>query len=285
MNNTNRPSWLLDIPAEKYHAATKSGEFVSSHRINVFRKCPLEFRKRETGEIVEGDTANFILGRATHSFIIEGEEAFAKEFEVSDGPVNERTGKPFGRDTAKFREWAAEQKKPTISTEEFSMILKMADAVRGHDIAKELFSSGIAEGTVRTKFYSTNIQARLDWFDPERNIIVDLKTCADVDRFQKDIRDFGYISQLAFYAAAVKSSRLEHREISDVPVCWLVAVEKREPFRVAVYEITAYTLDDATFGDGTGKMYGKGVYPLIEELESCRRDNIWPTRYEGWGRI
>ena len=118
----DRPSYLLDIPADQYHAATKANEYTTSHRLQLFRRCPKLFKKTIDGEIVEGDTAAFALGRATHTYIIEGADTFAAENLVSDGPINKTTNKPYGRLTKAYAEWAAEQSKPIISTADFGII-------------------------------------------------------------------------------------------------------------------------------------------------------------------
>lgn len=273
----NRPSYLLDIPADEYHAATKANEYTTSHRLHLFRKCPALYKKTIDGEIVEGDTAAFALGRATHTYIIEGAAKFAAENIVSDGPTNEKTGKPYGKLTKAYAEWAAEQTKPVISTEDFGIIEKMSAAVHAHATAADILSSGFAEATVRAEWKGEPIQARLDWFDPERRVLADLKTCADLDRFDYDMRDYGYIAQLAFYAYAI--------ELAGGPnlintKAFLIAVEKKEPFRVAVYNVVASTLEDAHLHHMGNEIWRNDNTAMMEELKQCRATGVWPTRYE-----
>ena len=273
----DRPSYLLDIPADEYHAATKRNEYTTSHRLHLFRKCPALYKKSIDGEIVEGDTAAFALGRATHTYIIEGAEKFAAENLVSDGPINKTTNKPFGKTTQAYQKWAAEQSKPVISTEDFGIIEKMSAAVHAHPLAANLLASGFAEGTVRTDWDGEPVQARMDWFDPERKILLDLKTCADVDRFEWDIRDYGYVAQLAFYAHLV--------ELAGGPAliefkAYLVAVEKKEPFRVAVYFVTASTLENAHLLHMGNEFWRNDNSAMMAELKECRATGVWPTRFE-----
>lgn len=275
----NKPAYLLDIPAKEYHAATKNLEFLSSHRLNLFRRCPALYIKHANGEIVEDDTAAFILGRATHTRIIEGAERFAAEYVVADGPENPKTGKPYGRTTDKYREWADAQTRPVIATEDAELIAKMDAAVHAHEKAAELLSAGFAEATVRGEWDGVPTQIRADWYDPERNILVDLKTCADVDRFQYDVRDYGYVFQLAYYAHQIAAARPDGK----TPDCWIVAVEKREPFRVLVVRVLPYTIDVANNED-TPKN-GPCNANMIAELKECRAANKWPTRYEGFEQI
>lgn len=269
-----RPPYLLDIPADEYHAATKRNEFTTSHRLNLFRKCPALYKKTIDGEIVEGDTAAFQLGRATHTLILEGPDKFAAEYVVSDGPTNEKTGKPYGKMTKAYADWLAEQTRPIVSSEEYALMLKMREAVHAHPVAKDLLASGIAEGTVRTTWDDEPVQARFDWFDPERGILLDLKTCSDVDRFGFDIRDFGYVYQMAFYGMVLRRAGYEGKLR-----VFLVAVEKKEPYRVCVAEFFPMTLNDANDSE-PGTKYGPGNDQAIAELRRCRKTGVWPTRYE-----
>lgn len=272
-----RPNWLIDIAADEYHAATKRNEYTTSHRLNLFRKCPALYKKTIDGEIVEGDTAAFAFGRATHVYIIEGKEKFDAEYVVSDGPTNEKTGKPYGKLTAAYAKWAAEQPKPVVGTEDFAMLQKMREAVHAHIAASNLLMEGIAEGTIRTAWNGEPVQARLDWYNHEQNYVVDLKTCNDIDRFRFDIRDFGYIEQMAFYAQCVSLAR---GESPMTPPCFLIAVEKKEPYRVAVVHIGASTIDDAIHNHMANEFLRDDADAMIEELKKCRETGVWPTRYE-----
>lgn len=275
-----KPSYILDIPADEYHAATKANEFISSHRLAVFRRDPLEFKWVIDGKIVHGDTASFTLGRATHTAILEGPEKFGEEYVVCDGPINPKTGKPYYKDSKAYMEWAAEQKKPIISHDDTELIAKMRMAVRGHDVAKKLLAEGFAEGTVRTEWNGIRVQARMDWFNPSSGDLVDLKTCNDLDRFHFDIRDFGYIFQLAFYAEC-----LRRVGFAAAVRPWIVAVEKKDPFRVGVWQISPSTLDDFNHGHFRGENQRDDNDAMLAELVKCRLDDVWPTRFEGYGTI
>lgn len=270
----NKPPYLLEIPAEEYHAATKENKYTTSHRLNLFRRCPALYHKHITGEIVEGDTAAFQMGRAVHVLTLEPGN-FDKEYLVADGPINPKTGNPYGRETKAFKEWADVQTLPVIGTEEHALMKKLADAVHAHEIAADILKAGIAEATVRAVWDGEPVQARLDWIDPERGIIADLKTCADVDRFPFDVRDFGYVTQLAFYKRVLELAGYDGPDIR----AYLIAVEKREPFRVAVVEIYPMTLEDGNIAEAS--KYGVGNNLVMSELLTCRARDKWPTRYEG----
>ena len=72
----------------------------------AFRECPLLYRKWQLGEINDEDRPAYVVGRAAHSLILEGREEFDDQFAVG-GPINPKTGAPFGAATKAFAEWAA----------------------------------------------------------------------------------------------------------------------------------------------------------------------------------
>jgi hypothetical protein len=254
--------FLIREPADVYHARSK--DHLTSHALNEFRRCPLLYRKKEMGLVPERDTTAYLVGRAAHALILEGRERYQREFAVG-GPINPRTGKPFGSATKVFAEWAARQSKPMLSDNHAALIEQMAAVVRQHGIACELLADGVAEGVVRTEYASFSCQARIDWINPRPEIgIVDLKTADELDSFEMAIRAFGYVHQLAFYRALVA-------QVSGhvLPV-HIVAVEKREPFRCGVWRIAPAVLDQAQAQNEEA----------MTELRRCRTSGDWFTRFE-----
>ena len=106
----------------------------------------------------------------------------------------------------------------------------MNAAVWAHDDAAALLADGVPEGVVRAEYCGVPCQARLDWLNPERGI-VDLKTCDNLDWLQMDARSYEYAHQMAFYRAVLACAIG-----TNLPV-YLIAVEKREPFRCGVWRM------------------------------------------------
>ncbi len=250
--------------AENYHAKSKSGEFVSSHFLEDFRvKGPLFYHKKTNGEIPDKDSPAYLIGRAVHTFILEGDERFDQDYEVTDGPINDKTGNPYGKETKTYKEWFSLQDKQIISTLDFALIETMADSVRNHSFARKLLSRGVAESVVRAQIKGVSCQIRCDWLSSDYGI-VDLKTCDDLDWFEYDAKKYGYYHQLAFYQRVVF-------EASDrMPLVYIIAVEKKEPFRCGVWGISGRTLETASNEN----------LDALSRLQECRDKNIWPTGYE-----
>jgi len=255
--------FITHEPANEYHARSRSGEYMSSHLLAHFRESPALYYKDITGQIEKKETAAFILGRAAHCLILEGCRAFDRDYIVCNGPVNPRTGEPFGRNTKAYADWLTSQDREVISEKEFTFISKLRDAVASHREAQKLLSKGEAEGVVRACCNGVPCQIRMDWFNPDYGI-VDLKTCDQLCWFDADCRSFDYIEQMAFY-------RMVLRAVSgqNFPV-YIIAVEKTEPLSAGVWKVTDEMLELA---EKTNKA-------ALNRFRECKDSGVWPTGFE-----
>jgi hypothetical protein len=253
---------ILDAePAEHYHA--QASRFLSSHQLLDFIKCPWLHRKKSLGLIEDADSASYLIGRAVHVRVLEGRDAYETAFALG-GPVNPKTGKPFGSGTKAFAEWAQVQGKPVLSHEQIDLIEQMSSGVAMNDEAVNLLLYGRSEAVVRAEYCGTRCQIRIDWVHPHRGI-VDFKTTDDLTWFEADARRYGYHRQMAFYRAVLA----EALHGAMVPV-HLVAVEKKEPFRCGVWRVSDDTLAIAQ----------RENEAAIRRLMACRQRDEWPTGYE-----
>jgi len=254
-------TFLIREPAETYHA--RSGEFLSSHLLADFRKCPLLYHRKRCGLVPDNDRPAYLVGRAAHTVILEGMETFRQSFAVG-GPVNPKTGRPYGSSTKAWAEWAqAQEGKEVLTDQQYDLVVQMADSVKLHSLAQELLSDGVAEGVVRADYCDTPCQIRMDWLNPHQ-ALCDLKTVDNLDYFEADARRYGYCHQLAFYVAV-----LEQRIGLRMPA-FFIAVEKREPFRAGVWRVTDDVLDHAT----------RENEAAIRRLHQCQANGVWPSGYE-----
>jgi len=107
-------------------------------------------------------------------------------------------------------------------------------------------------------------KARIDYVHPGGTALVDLKTTRDAskDAFQRDVWNHGYFRQLAFYRYAL--TRLSG---CDDARAYIVAVEKKAPFAIAVYELTETTL----------KAGWRQLEDLLATYAECERTGQWPA--------
>ena len=264
MTLTDYP-FIQAIPFDVYLEDAYQGLYLTSHFLSDFRLCPLLYRQKLNGEVIIDDTAAFQIGRATHALVLGGQDAFDEEYLVSAGPINPKTGEPFGKLTKAYKDWAATQTKKIILTNEFDFMAKLQEAVWAHPKAAELLDGCVCEGVVRTEYLGENVQIRMDAFNPNLKAIIDLKTCDNLDFFTNDCFKYGYAEQMAFYRDVFKAA-----SGGIDTTAWLIAVEKRIPYRCGVWQVSDEMLAQA----------GKANECAIEELKSCREQDVWPTRYE-----
>jgi hypothetical protein len=275
---------IIAEPAEVYR--DKRRVYLTSHQLIDCAACPLRYRQKAIGLITEGAQEYYAIGAATHTLTLEGPEAFRAQYCVG-GPINPKTERPYGADTKAFAQWAREQGKPALSDEQFSLVSCLAAAVRSHDVARELLRQGIPEGVARAEWQGVACQIRIDWFSPIDGI-ADLKTCENLDSFAPticqpaaqypadamqyraelsptaDIAKYCYREQMAFYRSIYRAATGY-----TVPV-YLIAVEKREPYRCGVWQLSEVELDKAE---------ARNV-AAIERYKEYKAANSWPTGFE-----
>ena len=256
-------SWITHEPEEMYHSRSRNGEYMSSHLLADFRNSPLLFHKKIAGLVEEPPSAAFAFGTAAHKLILEGQVAFDSVYTVSDGPINERTGSPFGKTTKAYAEWLAEQDKEIISSEDYGKIAEFRASVVRNEMASRLLALGQPEGVARGVYNDVPCQIRMDWFNPEFGL-VDLKTTAELRYFENDARRFGYVFQMAFYRAIIRILTGV-----DVPV-HIIAVEKCEPYAAGVWMLAPSVLDDAENVN----------IAALNRFKNCVTENVWPSGYE-----
>jgi hypothetical protein len=260
MNSTTDLAFLLKETDATYHAQAKDN--LSSHQLADFRKCPSLYLKKKEGLVEDIDRPAFLFGRAVHTLTLEGRDAFEQAYAFG-GPINPKTGTYFGALTKAYGEWAAQQGKPTLTDEQVTLAVRLADAVRSHEGARLLLSEGVAEGVLREQYCELPCQIRIDWFNPRAGI-VDLKTCDDLTWFEADARRYGYAHQMAFYRSV-----LNQAIHSPMPVN-LIAVEKKEPYRCGVWRIS----------DDVIAYAAKENEAAIGRLKDCIQKSNFPTGYE-----
>lgn len=249
-------------PMSVYQAL--SYDYLSSHALATFRKCPAEYRRQM--DAPRADRPCFVTGRAVHTLVLEGLPAFEAGY-VCGGPINPKTGQGYGQDTKAFQEWAqaqtAEGKEP-ISKATFDLAFRLASEVGKHAEASALLRDGEPEVVIRGEHFGRAVQARLDWLDLKNRRIVDLKTCASLEKFAKDIWNLDYIHQLAWYEG------IAGEELGGAFESFIIALETAEPYRVGVWWVP---------GDVIAWAHEQNMAAVCD-LDRCEKSGTWPTGYE-----
>jgi len=241
------------------------GDLMSYHALAKFAKCPAAFHEAKMGLLKDDDEDHYRFGRAAHCRILEGKAEYERRY-VFGGPINPKTGAPFGQRTKAYEEWRQEQEadgRECISDDDDMKIQFLANSVERHEIASDLIQRGETEVVIREKQHGIDCQSRLDLIASDG--VVDLKTCYDLDRFVHDFVRYRYANQLAFYSAMLAHSIGEMMSSATV-----IAVEKNPPYRCGVFWIEYSVINEAwSENKDTFAMYKK-----------CIESDEWPTLYE-----
>lgn len=251
----------LDLISEPWeHYFGRAGEYVTSHLLIDYMNAPPLYSRKVYGNLVGPDTHSKKVGRALHTQVLEGEQAFRAQYATdNDAPVNPKTGKPYGHTSQRFTQWAESQDREILTASDMKLLVAMSSSISAHRAASTLLAHpGVDEGVLRATLWDMKCQARIDWFSYQHGI-VDLKTCKNLDLFERDFWRYKYHVSMAFYRLLA----------GDMPV-HMIAVEKQQPFRVGVWEIDRQVLRN------TEPMIDKAMNELKESIAT----GAWPTGYE-----
>lgn len=254
---------------ETYHA----NDAISHSKLELFRRRPISYYRRFIARTVARPEATeaFRIGSAAHCAVLEPDE-FRNRYAQRPEGIDRRT-KDGKEEFARFE--AENVGKTVIDQAEAGSVREMAVAVQNHPLASQLLAAGSPELSWRVSpAGGMALQCRTDWFNPAgcelsqgRPYVADLKTVESLDsdafrNFERACFSFGYHRQAGFYLPLIT-------EITGSPVFdfFFVAVEKVEPFGVAVYR-----LSDAAIARGQDET----ITDLVR-LQSCLASNTWPN--------
>lgn len=232
----------------EYHA-TKS--HLSASSIKKILDNPYEFLNP-----VEMNSPELLIGSVVHKLVLEP-DTFDDEFAVM--PAIDRRTKAGKEEYAAFLE--ASKDKECIPLDFYNKAVAMSKAVNDQKEIKDLLlSNGVAERSVFGEIDGVKVRCRPDYYREDLGLIVDLKTTQDAhpDAFAKSIANFGYFIQAAFYLDVLRSVGLSANKFV------FVAVSKKEPYMVGVYELTPNDID-------LGREMYKKAFEIHKDIESFKR--------------
>jgi len=215
-----------------------------------------------------------LLGRAVHSAVLEP-KTFGSLYAV--GPGGDRRTKAVKAAWAEFLE--ANQGKTVLTGDEFSTCTRVSAAVWANPIANRLLSgTGSNEVTLIWKSSGVACKARLDRATRviDKVVVGDIKTTDDASpaAFARSAAKYRYHTQAAWYLDGIQWITGEHARFL------LVAVEKVEPFGVAVYELDQLSLEQGRHDCARWLQ----SYKTCKALDSwpCYAEAITELRLPGW---
>lgn len=232
---------------------------VSKSGLDLIAKSPAHYWERylNPNREPESKTDALVVGNAFHVLTLEN-DIFPYHFIIR--PKFSGTGS-----VAKREAFEAEHAdKEIITMEQYDMVRRMRDAVMKHPAAFELLKIGQAETTLKWEDILTDApcKCRMDWWNPDVRVIVDLKSTDDAsdEGFAKSSFNYRYHVQGAFYLDGAKANNLNPDGFI------FIAVEKKPPYLVNIFYMPPDVID-----------FGIRVYrDDLKKYMECRQTNQWP---------
>lgn len=212
-----------ELPNDDYHS---DRNFVSSSGLKLLPNDVDEFIAKYMMSHKEQPRSEALkFGGGLHSAILEP-DVFATEY-VIEPEVNKRTNA--GKDElAAFYKEVSDSGKTILTPDQMDLIRAMRNAVNQHPIASKALNGAEREKSFFHAGESINQKVRVDAF--KNNIIMDIKSCESIARFQGDAFKYKYHVSEAMYRSVVTEVTGEYVEFL------LIAIQKSYPFTVAVFQ-------------------------------------------------
>jgi hypothetical protein len=281
---------LLNIPITEYHAHDAE----TNSKLKVFREGgPLLYKRTFLDKVVTRATSEALKeGAGFDSLIFDGDEKFAATY-VTKPPTypDKKTGeaKPWNMNADFCKAWVAAREaegKVVLDVDAWTRFVLMRDALRKHPLASALLARGEPQVTFRNKherFHGLEVQVRPDQFGaepidlPEIGLstnglpwVNDLKT---TDNFSdwwsahdpEDPRRGAPVWKYAYHRQGGLAQSCISLDIGKT-AHFLTVVEKQEPFRVGVIQLSDAYLD----------LGWSMVEADLKLLAACKLTNKWP---------
>ena len=208
---------IVGLENEVYHRGEGYDQYMSSTQIKDFLVSPkyAKYKKEHPEEFVISDDA-LEFGSMYHAFmeslLKHGDSSeFDKQYKVFDAPVNERTGKPYGRETQKYIDALAAVKAEHpdwefVSEDRVNLVKVMVNELLNNcgetsKQVKTILKQGQSEVSHFVEYEGCKFKFRPD-IETKRKI-VDWKTVSleslHPGAIAKTITKFGYGISAAFY--------------------------------------------------------------------------------------
>ena len=278
MTTTTHPIGFVDQTDDEYH----QGPGISKSDLDLIARSPLHYwaRKLDPERDTHGGTDAMVLGSAVHAAVLQP-DLFASRYATipddaprrpTDRQINAKA--PSAETLSAVAFWRdferANAGKELLTPDQFTTALRIRDSVLSDPLARRAFEGCRAEQSVHAIDPETgeHIKCRIDALQEGMGLIADLKTTEDAseDAFSRSVATYRYYIQQPWYQDVCKAA------FGEAPPYWVfVAVEKKSPYAVAVYELEPADI-------ALGRIHARRD---LTRLLECRRTGVWPGYTNG----
>jgi PDDEXK-like uncharacterized protein DUF3799 len=141
-----------------------------------------------------------------------------------------------------------------ISNSDYDTVLKMATAIKNHQLANILTSGG--ESAVKSTVAFEGVEISTESHYSKENVVINITSTSDASegQFIKDCGSRGWHRKSAM-----------HIDATGKPVMIFIVVEKKEPFNIGIYSLDEKAID-----------VGRESYrQAAKAFKECSDSNVW----------
>lgn len=254
------------LTQDAYFAESEERDVVTPENLCGLIEYPALFRAMHGNrELRPALSPAMSTGRAMNDFLTCTAAEFAERYTVEPGPVNPKTGKPFGSDTKAYLEWAARLTKSHVTPEDHKMFGDMAQAYANHAFIKSLQGYECLPNIVlKAEIGHVTCLAKIDklYVSDKAVLAVDVKTTEDLLAFDRTADRLSYREQQALVALILKANGIAQ------PQVFIAAIEKGAIPRCGVFGVK--DLD----------RWEERLVALLAEYAANLKSGVFATRFE-----
>ena len=225
----------VDMTQDAYFEASEGRNVVTPENLSGLLEYPALFNAmRSDRELRPALSPAMSTGRALNDFLTCTAEEFGARYTVADGPVNPKTGRPYGPETKSYLDWASKQDKTPVTSDDFRMFSEMAKAYDGHVVIGNLSAYACHHNAV----YAATVEGvdclvKIDklYVSPDAVVAVDIKTTSDIGAFGHTASSLRYREQQALIALVLETNGIQN------PQVFIAAIEKGPLPRCGVFGV------------------------------------------------
>lgn len=237
----------MKLTESNYYSVEANKEYASNSQIKDFQKCEVTALKKISGEIADEPTTAMLQGQ----YVDEALTGNLEKWKSEHPEIIAKTGVNKGCIKADFQKCE-----------------KMVD-VCVNDNKFMQYLSGKKQVIMTGEIYGLPIKIKMDVYDENHGVIVDLKTTEDINKaiwnvqahcYQDFITAYGYIQQMAIYREIV------FQKTGKKCRCFIAVVDKKEYPNHDVIEIPQEEMDDVLYGNELNP----GLAPMLQRIKDLK---------------
>ena len=211
----------LELLKEDEHYYGDVGKkYISASDIKTLNETPNLFRQPRE------ENVNFLLGRYFHTLMLEPEKL--GDFNICEAST---------RNTKIYKEYFQENG-ISLLQQEVDLLHEPKEVISKKDVVQELIYSEGNEFEIPAvkEIHGVQFKGKADVVNHQNELVIDLKTTADISRFKWSARDYYYNSQAWIY-----------RELFGYDVIFIVICKKTKTVQI-------FTCSDKFYEDGENRV-------------------------------